>query len=257
MRWTEYPNWIFKRGGNMQKDIQTPIEIEEGDNFKTVFSKYGCLAFDRQENLAELIGDLEGELDLDTGVLKFNDEIEFPVQFLGFYKEFEEENVTDGEPVGQWSWCWDNEDIGFDEELIQDAMKIKEIGDKFSIKEFNTPVFQTTFNNCHIWAMAACGVLDADAYYGARVDNIDVFVAIKSDLIPRNDSAEKFRTTFATFQKNFNVFPRLAFEGYTKLKGYFFKGREEFSVAKIGEDRVIAGFTDRGNLTHIQLLTVD
>ena len=207
MRWTEYPNWIFKRGGNMQKDIQTPIEIEEGDNFKTVFSKYGCLAFDRQENLAELIGDLEGELDLDTGVLKFNDEIEFPVQFLGFYKEFEEENVTDGEPVGQWSWCWDNEDIGFDEELIQDAMKIKEIGDKFSIKEFNTPVFQTTFNNCHIWAMAACGVLDADAY--------------------------------------------------TKLKGYFFKGREEFSVAKIGEDRVIAGFTDRGNLTHIQLLTVD
>lgn len=241
----------------MRRDIQTPIEIEQGDNFKTVFSKYGCLAFDRQENLSELIGNLEGELDLEQGVLKFSEDIEFPVQFLGFYQEFENGEEVDEESVGQWSWCWDNEDIGFDEEFIESASKIKEIGDEFSIKEFNTPVFQTTFNNCHIWVMAACGVLDADAYYAARVDGIDIFVAINSDLIVRNDSTEKFRNTFATFQKNFNVFPRLAFEGYTKLKGYFFKERDEFSVAKIGEDRIIAGFTDRGNLTHIQMLTAD
>ncbi|MDO5848733.1 MAG: hypothetical protein Q4P18_04300 [Methanobrevibacter sp.] len=240
------------------RDIQTPIEIEQGDNFKTVFSKFGCLAFDRQENLSELIGDLVGELDLDSGVLKFNDEIEFPVQLLGFYKEFgSNEDLSEDEPVGQWSWCWDNDDIGFDESLIELAMKIKEIGDEFSIKEFNTPVFQTTFNNCHIWAMAAAGVLDLDAYYAARVENIDVFVGIKSDLIKRNDSVEKFRNTYATFQKNFNVFPRLTFEGYTKLKGYIYKGRDEFSVAKIGDDRIIAGFTDRGNLTHIQMLTAD
>lgn len=240
----------------MRKDIQTPIEIEEGDDFKTIFSKYGCLAFDRQENLSELIGDLEGKLDLETGILSFSDEIEFPVQLLGFYQEFDDDLPAD-ESMGQWSWCWDNKDIGFDEKLIEDAMKIKETGDKFSIREFNTPVFQTSFNNCHIWIMAACGILDADAYYAARVDDIDVFVAIKSDLIVRNDSTDKFRTTYATFQKNFNVFPKLAFEGYTKLKGYFFKEREEFSVAKIGEDRIIAGFTERGNLTHIQMLTAD
>lgn len=229
------------------KDIQTPIEIELCDDFKTVLSKFGCLALDRQENLSELIGDLEGELDLETGILKFSEDIEFPVQFLGLYNE----------QFNQWSWCWDNEDIGFDENLVESANKIKEIGEKFSIPEFNTPIIPGNFDLCHVLAMTASSLLDMDAYYAAHVDDFDVFVAIKSDLIIRNDSIEKFRDTYNTFQKNFNVFPKLAFEGYTKLKGYIFKGKEEFSVAKIGEGRIIAGFTERGNLTHIQMLTAD
>lgn len=229
------------------KEIQNPIEIENGDNFKSILSKFGCLAFDRQENLSELIGDLEGELDLDTGILTFNEDIQFPVQILGFFTE----------DFNQWSWAWDNEDIGFDENFIESAKKIQEMGLKYNIKEFTTPVFETKFDDCHIWAMAACGILEMDAYYAVNMDNIDIFVAIKSDLIKRNDSVEKFRDTYYLFQKNFNVFPKLAFEGYTKLKGYIFKEKEEFCVAKIGEDRIIAGFTERGNLTHIQMLTAD
>lgn len=229
------------------REIQNPIEIENGDNFKSILSKFGCLAFDRQENLSELIGDLEGELDLDTGILTFNEDIQFPVQILGFFTE----------DFNQWSWAWDNEDIGFDENFIESAKKIQEIGLEYNIKEFTTPVFETKFDDCHIWAMAACGILEMDAYYAVNMDNIDIFVAIKSDLIKRNDSVEKFRDTYYLFQKNFNVFPKLAFEGYTKLKGYIFKEKEEFCVAKIGEDRIIAGFTERGNLTHIQMLTTD
>ncbi len=229
------------------REIQNPIEIENGDNFKSILSKFGCLAFDRQENLSELIGELEGELDLDTGILTFNEDIQFPVQILGFFTE----------DFNQWSWAWDNEDIGFDENFIESAKKIQEIGLEYNIKEFTTPVFETKFDDCHIWAMAACGILEMDAYYAVNMDNIDIFVAIKSDLIKRNDSVEKFRDTYYLFQKNFNVFPKLAFEGYTKLKGYIFKEKEEFCVAKIGEDRIIAGFTERGNLTHIQMLTTD
>lgn len=228
------------------RDIQTPIEVEKDDGFKTLLSKFGCISLDRQENLFELIGDMQGELDLEKGILKFNEDIEFPVQFLGFYSGESEEN-------GQWSWCWDNEDIGFDEEFIEAACKIKQIGEEKNIELFSTPLLDTDYNNCHSLAMTVCGILDMDAYYAARVDNFDVFVAIKSDLIKSNDSVKKFRDTYAIFQKNFNIFPRLAFEGYTKLKGYIFKGREEFSVAKIGEGRIIAGFTERGNLTHIQM----
>lgn len=229
------------------KREQKPIKIEEGDNFKTILSKYGCLALDRQENLFELIGDLEGDLDLDTGILKFSEDIEFPVQILGIFNE----------EFGQWSWAWDNEDIGFDESLIEDAKKIHDIGEEFEIAEFTTPVFESKFDECHIWVMTAASILDLDAYYASRVGNFDIFVGIKSDLIERNESTEKFRQTYATFHKNFNIFDTLAFEGYAKLKGYIYKRKEDFAVAKIGEDRVIAGFTERGNLTHIQMLTAD
>ena len=66
------------------RKIEKPVEIEQGDSFKVILSKYGALALDKQENLSELIGDLEGQLDIEKGVLTFSDDISFNVQILGF-----------------------------------------------------------------------------------------------------------------------------------------------------------------------------
>lgn len=223
------------------KQIEKPITIEPGDSFKVVLSKYGALALDKQENLSELIGDVEGDLDIEKGLITFG-EYELPVQILGFYTE----------QLNQWAWAWDNEEI-FGKDLIQASNQIKAIGDEFDISEFNSSIINSDFNDCHTLAMAATSVLDADAYYAVCEEGIDIFVLVNSDLIAENNSVEKFRDTYYTFQKNFNIYPKIAFEGYTKLKGYTFKPQSDFSVAKIGESRIIAGFTERGNLTHIQM----
>ena len=66
------------------KKIEKPVEIEEGDSFKVILSKYGALALDKQENLSELIGETIGDLDIEKGNITFGD-IEMPVQILGFY----------------------------------------------------------------------------------------------------------------------------------------------------------------------------
>ena len=51
------------------KIIEKPVEIEQGDSFKVVLSKYGALALDKQESLSELIGDEVGDLDIEKGEL--------------------------------------------------------------------------------------------------------------------------------------------------------------------------------------------
>lgn len=221
------------------KTIEKEIAIEEGDSFKTILSKYGALALDKQENLSELIGETIGDLDIENAVISFND-IEMPVQILGFYSQ----------DLNQWAWAWDNENI-FGKDLILSALEIKEIGDKFEVPEFNSPLIQADFDFCHTIAMASTSILGFDGYYAVSDDGLDIFVAVKSDSIEENNSVEKFRDTFYTFQKNFNVFPKVAFEAYTKLKGYGFKPHDEFYLAKIGEARVMAGFTERGNITRI------
>ena len=99
------------------KIIEKPVQIEEGDSFKILLSKYGAIALDKQENLSELIGDEAGDLDIEKGTLTFGN-IEFPVQILGFYMQ----------DTQQWSWAWDNEDI-FGGDLIKSANEIKAIGD--------------------------------------------------------------------------------------------------------------------------------
>lgn len=227
----------------MKAKFEKPIQIEDGDSFKVVLSKYGALALDKQENLSDLIGDKIGDLDIEKGIISF-DEIELPVQILGFFAE----------ELHQWSWAWDNESIGFDDALIQSARQMKAIGDEFAIPEFNSPVINADFNACHALAMTAISVLNLDGYYAFSEDGLDIFVAIESDLVNENNSVEKFRNTFATFQKNFKVYHKIAFESYTKLKGYGFKAHDDFAVAKIGESRIIVGFTERGNVTHIQML---
>lgn len=221
------------------KVIEKPVEIENGDSFKTILSKYGALALDKQENLSELIGEAIGDIDIEKGVLTFGD-IEFPAQILGFYMQ----------DAKQWSWAWDNEDI-FGEDLIKSSCEIKAIGEEFNIKEFTSPVLNADFNDCHTLAMTATSILDMDAYYGVSDEGLDIFILIKSDLIEEINSPKKFRDTFYTFQKNFNIYPRIAFEAYTKLKGYRFKPHDDFALAKIGEARVMAGFTERGNITRL------
>jgi hypothetical protein len=227
------------------KKIEKPITIEQGDSFKVILSKYGALALDKQENLSELIGDTIGDLDIEKGEITFDD-ISLPVQILGFYMQ----------DAKQWSWAWDNEDI-FGKDLITSACEIKEIGDKFEISEFSSPVLNADFDDCHTLAMTSTAILGMDAYYGVSEEGLDIFVVIKSDLIKENNSAEKFRNTYYTFQKNFNIYPKIAFEAYTKLKGYIFKPHDDFSLAKIGEARVMAGFTERGNVTRILMFGED
>ena len=221
------------------KVVEKPISVEEEDSFKMVLSKYGALALDKQENLSELIGETIGDLDIEKGIITFGD-ITFPVQILGFYSE----------DLMQWSWAWDNEEI-FGENLIKSAKQIKAIGDEFGLSEFNSSPLNSNFDDCHTLAMASIAILDMDGYYAVSEDGLDIFVAIKSDLIEENNSVIKFRDTYYNFQKNFNIYPKVAFEAYTKLKGYGYKPHDDFSLAKIGEARVMAGFTERGNVTRI------
>ena len=227
------------------KIIEKPVTIEEGDSFKILLSKYGALALDKQENLSELIGEEAGDLDIEKGQLTFGD-VTFQVQIFGFFMQDSK----------QWSWAWDNEDI-FGENLIKSALQIKSIGEEFDIPEFTTPLLNATYDDCHTLAMTASSILAMDAYYAVSEDGLDIFVGIKSDLIKENDSAKKFRDTFYTFQKNFNIYPKIAFESYTKLKGYGFKPHDDFALAKIGEARVMAGYTERGNVTRLLIFGDD
>ena len=99
--------------------------------------------------------------------------------------------------------------------------------------------------------MTATAFLNYDAYYAVSEDGLDIFVAVESDDIKEDNSLLKFRNTLYNFQKNFKIYPKIAFEAYTKLKGYGYKPHDDFAVAKIGESRVIVGFTERGNITRI------
>lgn len=220
------------------------IKIKDSDSFQTIFTKYGAMALDKQENLGQIIGANVGKLHIDEGTISFGDDLTFPVQILGSLAN----------DTNKWHWAWDNKDIGLPEDIIQESIKIKEFGEKQNITQFTTNIFDADLLEAHIISMTASGIFNDDAYYAVNFDEIIFFVTIKSNKIPKDETIERFVHVFNKFNKEFDVKSKLAFESYTKLRGYEYKERDEFSVAKIGQSRVIVGFTERGNVTHIQTM---
>jgi len=223
---------------------ENKIKIEDSDTFQTILTKFGAMALDNQENLAKIIGENVGKLNFDEGTLSFGDDLIFPAQIIG----------TLANEVNKWHWAWDNDDIGFPEEMIQEAIKVKEFGEKHNIVQFTSNIVSIDQLEAHTLAMAVSSIFNDDAYYLLDEDGLTFFLTIKSSEIPKDQTIERFIYIFNKFQREFDINSRLAFKSYTQLKGFEYKERDEFSVAKIEHSRVIVGFSERGNVTHIQTL---
>lgn len=217
--------------------------VNENDDLQDLFSKYGALALEKQENLSKLVGDSEPELDIENGIVKFGDK-EFPIQLLGFLDPDED----------TWSWAWDNEEIGFPEELIEEAKEVKEFGENQNIVQFKQSMFAASFEEAHILSMTVSSIFGDDAYCGVNYGNFVFFVTIKSDEIPSSEGPEEFSNIFNEFHRRFEVNHLKALESYAMLKGYEYKYRDDFALVKIGDNRVVVGLTERKNVQSIKFI---
>lgn len=217
--------------------------VGENDDLQDLFSKYGALALEKQENLSKLVGNYEPELDIEKGIVKFGEK-EFPIQLLGFLDP--DENT--------WSWAWDNESIGFPEELIKEAKEVKEFGDNQNVVQFSESMFAASFEEAHILAMTVSSLFGDDAYCAANYGNFVFFVTIKSDEIPSSNDPEEFANIINDFHRRFEVNHLIALESYAILKGYEFKDRDDFALVKIGDHRIVVGLTERRNIQSIKYI---
>ncbi|KZX10375.1 DUF6882 domain-containing protein [Methanobrevibacter filiformis] len=220
------------------------IEIDKKDNLQSLFTKTGALALEHYEDLIKLVGEDIPELNIEEGTLTWENNFKFPVQLIG----------TLSLETSKWNWAWDNEDVGFPEKLIEESKFIYELGKTYDISQFVENVFEVALQEAHIMVMTISVLFGDDSYYVVDLNGILFFLTIKSDKIVHEKSVSNFSQIYNVFCKNFDVKPRLAFKGYTELSGYQYKERDDFSVAKIDQSRVIVGFSERGNLTHIQTL---
>ena len=217
--------------------------IEENDDLQDLFAKYGALALEKQEILSGIVGNAEPELDIENGKVKFNDK-EFPIQLIGF---LDPDEYT-------WSWSWDNDEIGFPEDLIEEAKAVKEFGEKQNIPQFYENVFRASLTEAHILNMTISSLFNNDAYCAVNYGSFVFFVTIKSDEIQVSDDPKVFANILNDFHRRFEVNPRIALKSYAEIKGYEYKERDGFSLVKIGDDKVVIGFTERKNIQSIKVI---
>ncbi|MDR2623827.1 MAG: hypothetical protein LBC39_04550 [Methanobrevibacter sp.] len=224
--------------------MKPKIEVTEKDTLQSLFAKCGGLGLEHHNDLENIIKDKDPNFDIENGTINWGEGLKFNFQLLG----------TLSLKNDKWYWAWDNQDIGFSEKIIEDSKKVKKIGEEYNISHFKENMFQASLHEAHIIAMTITGLFKDDGYYVMDFEGLLFFITLKSDKIPHEKTVERFLYNYNTFQKEFDVNPRLALEGYGKLNGYEYKEREEFSVVVIGQSRIIVGFNEKETITHIQTM---
>ena len=132
-------------------------------------------ALDKQHYLADLIGESDWRLDIDSGMLSFGSETSWRVQLLG----------TESESSGTWLWAWANAKSRIPEHLLHAARFLKAIGEQHGILEFGSPTIPLSHVRGHTFAAIASGVCRANAYYRCPYDGGALFTLIIDDAFPK------------------------------------------------------------------------
>jgi hypothetical protein len=137
MRW-------FKRAPRPEPDA----------DFLDLLSDHGLAAFERQAIFTDTVGDRDWQLDQDQGVLRFGDDLSFPVQIIG----------SESDRSRTWLWAWANASV--EEALTVKADASRASGVERSIGVLSEPEIDLhRMGEAYLLALATAGLLQADAYY--------------------------------------------------------------------------------------------
>ena len=104
-------------------------------------------AFDRQLLLADLIGDLAWQYDLQTGFLSFGDRFAWQAEVLG----------TESQESGTWLWAWANNASSIPAQQQGASLKLRALGEEHGIAELTEPMVLLDHADGHAFASIAVG----------------------------------------------------------------------------------------------------
>lgn len=211
--------------------------------YKALLEQHGGVGFEKQHSLFELIGESDWGVDLDTEFLTFSNGEEFKIQVLGSY----------GYNAETWLWQWANTESGGGESVYQDALKLKELGEKEGIELFTTAEFKCTTTEVHLLGIIASSILGSSAYYCGDYGNGIALMTIKSDKIDNVEYNEQLRIaeTFPSLISITEMDHKVAFTNYLKAKGYSLEEKGNDIVASKEGKSMTATFDNLNRLANL------
>ncbi|HUI45701.1 MAG TPA: hypothetical protein VL122_06960 [Nitrospirota bacterium] len=142
------------------------------NSLQTYLERYALITLEKQDKLESLIGESMHELDLDAGIIRFND-LQFPMQVLG----------TESDNTLTWLWAWSDEQTEIPSSLMQSAIQLRNWGATEGIPEFTLPSLDLNRADGHIIALIGAEICKASCYYRDRYEGGAVLLLLFDKLI--------------------------------------------------------------------------
>lgn len=221
--------------------------------FEDAYLRYVAIAFDKQLNLGDLIGNRNWGFDMDSGLLTFASQgigdqpIVFDVQILG----------TASEQSSSWLWPWANKSI--EENLATDSLFVSE---QAGISEFPHSQFAIDFGQSdeHRITMVSVGILSqlarCDAYYRGPYEGGAAFFLLKDSRLQLAPPSATHIATF--FPQLISSLPlsnhRAAFFGYLEQLQVEGQSDGQNITARIGSSDLTAQFDNLNRLSNLHVV---
>lgn len=212
-------------------------------NYDTLLEKYAGIAFEKQYNLAEVIGDNDWQIDMSTGTISFGEGLQFPMQILGSYAF---DSAT-------WLWAWVNEASNIPENLLAEATALKKLGEDHNIEFLTMPEYKMESTDVHSLGLIASGHFGSSAYYAGNYGSGILLVTLKSEDINAIEYNEQTRilSVFPEIVKLFAVNHKRTLKNYLEAKGYNIEEAEK-QISAIKENNILqAEFDDTDRLINM------
>lgn len=203
--------------------------------------RYALVSFEKQEKLHRLIGEHTMDLDIDSGKIRFSNDLEVPFQVLG----------TESGNTLTWLWAWADEQPDVPVHLLKVAFQLKDWGEKHDVREFRSPSIDLNSVDGQIISLVASEVCNASCYYRDPYDGGALYVLLfdKSiDTQPPLDLAGMSRGLSNLISLN-ELNHRNALLSYFRLKGMSpTETGSKVSCELESGEQVVAEFDDSGQL---------
>jgi hypothetical protein len=219
------------------------LEATPCKSVQELLERYCAIAYDKQNDLFDVIGENDWGFDMDAGTISFGPELVFPVQILGTFSHSSQ----------SWLWAWANTQSGIPPRLLEQARQLKTYGEEQEIDLLKHDAVDAEEDDLHIIGAIASGMFDASGYYLADYGPGMMVLTVKSEQIDRLRKNAPARVIHAFTQaiSFFEMRHKPAFINYATLKGYTVAEATNTVTISAGAASITATFDELGRLTDV------
>jgi len=205
--------------------------------------RFGGIAFDKQVDVAEVIGENGWSLDMINCEINFGNDLIFPFQILGSYSRSSQ----------SWLWAWANTQAEMATDSLAHAFKLKKYGEDNNIDFLKTDHFEISNIDLHLIGLTASGMMKASGYYIADYGKGAMVFTLQSDLIDNaaKNQHQRILSVFPQLIADFDINHKLALKFYLEEKGYR-TTVDKYKITGVkGENKIFAEFDKENLLTKL------
>lgn len=204
-----------------------------------LIERYGGIAFDKQIDIAEVIGENSWSLDMINCEISFGDNLVIPFQILGSFSR----------STNSWLWSWANTQAEMANDSLEHAFKLKKYGEENNIDFLKIDHFEASNIDLHLIGLTASGMMKSSGYYIADYGKGAMVFTLKSDVVDKisRNEHERILTVFPQLISDFDVDHKIALKYYLEEKDYKISEEKRKITGVKGANQITAEF-DKDNI---------